>query len=580
MLDLTFKLDETSDNPLYMQIYSYIRGEIASGRIRPETKLPSIRFLAASFGISRTPIALAYEQLVAEGYVKSKPRSGLYAAQLEPYTPAPAAEWHAAFAASGSAFDRLQPRISEPGTDSGASPTEADFGHVRQPYAAAGTGSGASPAGPVFGRAQSLYALPGTGSNASPAGPVSGNAQPPVTAPGTVSDASPHRTTQPHGTGTVPVSPPRAYHASPDEPVSYDFGYGSIDLASFPFHKWRRLMNRCFWPENRKVFLYGDLQGEPELRVEIASYLRQIRGVHCTPEQIIIGAGTYHSLDLLFQLLRDEVKTIASEDAVNAGTKALLGQHGFECRPLRLEADGIKLEDVYESGAQAVYVTPSHQFPFGMTLSAGKRIRLLKWAQEQQAYIIENDYDGEFRYGGKPIPSLQGLDNGGRVVYVGTFSKVLTPSFRISYLVLPPMLLERFRLMRHSYDQLASPILQKTLQLFMQAGDFERHMRKMRSLYQRKRDILLQAIRQHMPEDMEVIGADSGLHILIRMHNGLDEAQLIARAKQAGVAVYPTSTYALVPGLVPPSTVLLGFGGLSAEHIREGIVRLADVWRD
>jgi GntR family transcriptional regulator/MocR family aminotransferase len=401
-----------------------------------------------------------------------------------------------------------------------------------------------------------------------------------VTAPGTDSAAPPHRTTQPHETGTVPVSPPRAYHASPDEPVSYDFGYGSIDLASFPFHKWRRLMNRCFWPENRKVFLYGDLQGEPELRVEIASYLRQIRGVHCTPEQIIIGAGTYHSLDLLFQLLRDEVKTIASEDAVNAGTKALLGQHGFECRPLRLDADGIKLEDVYESGAQAVYVTPSHQFPFGMTLSAGKRIRLLRWAQEQQAYIIENDYDGEFRYGGKPIPSLQGLDNGGRVVYVGTFSKALTPSFRISYLVLPPLLLERFRLMRHSYDQLASPILQKTLQLFMQAGDFERHMRKMRSLYQRKRDILLQAIRQNMPEDMEVIGADSGLHILIRMHNGLDEAQLIARAKQAGVAVYPTSTYALVPGLVPPSTVLLGFGGLSAEHIREGIVRLADVWWD
>ncbi|WP_409342668.1 PLP-dependent aminotransferase family protein [Paenibacillus sp. MBLB4367] len=473
MHDLTFKLDESSGIALYLQIYSYIRSEIAEGRIRPETKLPSVRILSSSLGVSRTPVALAYDQLLAEGYVRSKPRSGLYAVRVDALTPPPAAD-----------------------------------------------------------------------------GPAAGE-----------------------------KSPPRAYHASPDEPVRYDFGYGGIDLASFPFQKWRKLMNRCFWPENRSLFLYGDLQGEPELRGEIASYLRQIRGVRCTPEQIVVGAGTYHSLDLLFQLLKEEVTVVGAERAVNVGIKALFSQYGFQCRPLPLEPDGIRLEDVYESGAQAVYVTPSHQFPFGMTLSAGKRSRLLNWAEERQAYIIENDYDGEFRYGGRPIPSLQGLDNSGRVIYAGTFSKALTPSFRISYLVLPPALLARFRLMRHSYDQLASPILQKTLQMFMQTGDFERHMRKMRSLYQRKRDTLLQAIRQKLPDEIEIIGAGSGLHVLLRTYNGLNEEQLIARAKLNGVAVYPTSTYALEPDSAPPATVLLGFGGLSEELIREGIDKLAEAWR-
>ena len=206
MLDLTFKLDESSGTALYLQIYSYIRSEIASGRIRPETKLPSIRLLAASLGISRTPVALAYDQLLAEGYVRSKPRNGLYAVQLEPFTLTP---------------------------------------------------------------------------------PLALNAE--AQAPAVVAE------------NPSAASPPRAYHASRDEPIRYDFGYGSIDLANFPFQKWRKLMNRCFWPENRRLFLYGDLQGEQELRVEIASYLHQIRGVRCTPEQIIVGAGTYHSLDLLFQ---------------------------------------------------------------------------------------------------------------------------------------------------------------------------------------------------------------------------------------------------------------------------------------
>ncbi|MBP1996379.1 MocR-like pyridoxine biosynthesis transcription factor PdxR [Paenibacillus eucommiae] len=494
MIEFMFKLDETSDEALYMQLYRHIRDEIVLGHIAANVKLPSIRRLSAHLGVSRSPVALAYEQLLAEGYVRSKPRSGLFAAKLD--------------TAGFSAEQRL--------------------GLKSRAVTASGTDSASAPA-----------ALP---------------------------------------------SPKRAYHASQREEVLYDFGYGSVDVASFPLAKWRRLMNRCLQPANSRLLLYGDLQGEPELRAEIAVYLRQMRGVHCLPEQIVVGAGTYHSLDLLFQLLQEDVTCMAAEEAVNDGVKALFEQFRFDCQPLQLESDGVRVEQLYSCAAQAVYVTPSHQFPYGMTMSAGKRIKLLQWATEQNAYIVENDYDGEFRYSGRPIPSLQSFDEEGRVIYVGTFSRSLTPSFRLSYLVLPLPLLERFRERKHSYDQLASPIFQMTLQMFMQTGDFERHMRKMRSVYHKKRDVLLSALRQAFPEHVDIIGADSGLHVLLRVQSRMSETELVEAASREGVAVYPISAYMLAAqmaekGQHEASTVLLGFGGLSESDIRSGVGRLAQAWQ-
>lgn len=503
MFELTPRFDGESAEALYLQLYRYIRGEIAAGRIKAGERLPSIRRLAAHLGVSRTPVAQAYDQLLAEGYARSRPRSGLFAAELD------------------------------------------------------------APATPAMARA--MPTMPAT-----PARPAAGPR--PAAAPG------PHAA----GSGAAPASaahtPQRAYHAAEDAQLRYDFGYGSVDLAHFPLVRWRRLLNRCLLPENSRLLLYGDWQGEPGLREEIAAYLHRMRGVRCTSEQIVVGAGTYHSLELLFQLLQEDVACIAVEEAVNEGVKALLGQYRFACRPLRLESDGIRIEDVAASGAQAVYVTPSHQFPFGMTLSAGKRIKLLNWAKERRAYIIENDYDGEFRYGGRPIPSLQSMDDDGRVIYVGTFSRALTPAFRISYLVLPDALLERFRRRQHSYDQLASPIFQGALQLFMQSGDFARHMRRMRTLYQRKHDALLQAVRGSFGELAELIGEGSGLHVLLRVHNGMSEAELVRTARREGAGVYPTSVYALDEQRAPASTVLLGFGGLSETDIREGVAVLARAW--
>ncbi|MNC22021.1 HTH-type transcriptional regulatory protein GabR [compost metagenome] len=360
-----------------------------------------------------------------------------------------------------------------------------------------------------------------------------------------------------------------------------DFGYGAVDLKSFPAVRWRRLLNRSLQAEANPVLLYGGIQGELGLREQVASYLHQTRGVRCHPSQIVIGAGTYHSLDLLLQLLEGEVRTLASEDHVNTGIKSLFRRFGYSgpsCVPLPLEPDGVSLASLEASGAQAVYLTPSHQFPFGMILSAAKRLQLLQWAETHSSYLIENDYDGEFRYGGAPIPSLQSLDKAGRVIYLGTFSRALAPSFRLSYLVLPRQLAKRFEQGEHSYDQLASPLFQETLRLFMEGGELERHMRRMRVLYEQKHTVLLDALRQNFGDRLQVIGAGSGLHVLVRSSPGMDETDMIRKAARCGVKVYPVSVYSLLAHKKTKGTVLLGFGGLDTEDIRTGVRLLAQAW--
>ncbi|MFC4099551.1 MocR-like pyridoxine biosynthesis transcription factor PdxR [Paenibacillus xanthanilyticus] len=479
-------IDDASDVPVYMQLYGYIKAQINAGQLRPGEKLPSVRLLASLLGRSRTPIALAYDQLAAEGYAVSRPRSGLFVADLAIHSPEIVPS------------PRMGP-IGEPASK----PRPAD--------------------------------------------------DPPL--------------------------PPRAYHAADADEADYDFGYGAVDLSHFPHGQWRKLVGACFLPENGRILLYGDYQGDPGLREEIAAYLLHARGVRCSPDQIVVGAGTYHSLDLVLQLLRPRLREVAAEESVNDGVKSLLLQAGAPVAPIRLEADGIRIEELRATSAQAVYVTPSHQFPYGMTTSIAKRLQLLAWAETRDAYIIENDYDGEFRYGGKPIPSLQGLDPGGRVIYLGTFSKALAPSLRLSYVVLPPEMLSAFKTMAHSYDQLASPIFQAALAQFMRAGDFERHIRRMRMLYGRKQEAVLAAVREHLGDRAEVIGQGSGLHVLLRDREGRREDELVTAARAARVLVYPTSIYALAPELAAPGTVLLGYGGIPIQRIAPGIRRLAEAWR-
>ncbi|WP_010632831.1 PLP-dependent aminotransferase family protein [Sporolactobacillus vineae] len=227
-----------------------------------------------------------------------------------------------------------------------------------------------------------------------------------------------------------------------------------------------------------------------------------------------------------------------------------------------------------------VYVTPSHQFPLGMILPVSKRMKLIQWADTNaNRYIIEDDYDGEFRYIGKPIPSLQGLDQGKKVIYLGTFSKLFIPSLRISYMVLPPSLVapyqQKFRLIK----QTASTLNQQLIFRFMENGDWQHHLNRMRTLYKQKHQILVQELSRHFKGQGKIIGEKSGLHLIIEMNNGMSEQELIESARANGIKVYPTSIYYAANRTPEHPQILLGYGGLTENEIREGIKQLAHAWR-
>ncbi|WP_299088824.1 PLP-dependent aminotransferase family protein [uncultured Metabacillus sp.] len=320
--------------------------------------------------------------------------------------------------------------------------------------------------------------------------------------------------------------------------------------------------------------LYSENQGEFELRREISNYLLQSRGVRSAPEQILITAGTQASMALICLLLALREKTVAMEEPGYSGVRSVLEDQGCYIDPVPLEKDGLSVEHIQTSRAKAVYLTPSHQFPFGMVLSISKRMRLLKWAYQTGGYIIEDDYDGEFRYRGHPIPSLKSLDEQERVIYLGTFSKSFLPSARLSYIVFPPSLMVQYLRKFAAYNQSVSPIIQRAMDLFMQTGEFERHIRRMRKLYQRKHQALLRSIEQYMGNQVKIVGEKSGLHILLKL-KGVTAFELIKNGLQKGVKVYSPSRFWLNPNTEGNSYIMLGFGGLSIEEIEKGVRLLA-----
>lgn len=472
MLEITPNIVNNQTIPLYLQLYQYIRDEIHAGRFNPGTRLPSVRECAKNLRLSRNTIESAYQQLLAEGYLISRPRQGLFVSKLD--------------------------------QELGDQPARS---------------------------------------------------------------FSPIRSSAP----TVQEQAKR--------PILYDFRNGEIDFDHFPLAIWRKLTNQSLLEESYELFQYGHLQGDLELRQKIANYLHQSRGVNCSPDQIVIGAGIQYLLEMLCQLIGQEFRDIAVENPGYSGAKTIFYNYGCTLHPISLEADGLNIDQLASSRARLVYITPSHQFPCGMVLPIAKRLKLLQWAQATNGFIIEDDYDGEFRYYQKPIPSLQGLDRSDRVIYLGTFSKSLLPSIRIGYMILPLQLLERFRSRFVGYEQTVSRLHQRTLQLFMKEGYWARHLRKMRVVYQRKQNALVHTVREHLGERVQLIGSEAGLHILLQVENDMSEAELISSAEEEQVGVYPTSRFWLRPPLEADSpTILLGYGGLAETQIQEGITRLSKAW--
>lgn len=357
-----------------------------------------------------------------------------------------------------------------------------------------------------------------------------------------------------------------------------DFNHGKVDLNHFPFSIWRKLAQRNLYIEERELFLSGDPQGEVLLREEIASYLFQSRGVRCSPDQVIIGAGTQYLIGLL-SLVIGKAPTYSMEDPGFYRIRTVLVDQGVGVRYIPLDEEGISIKHLNDSNARIVYVTPSHQFPNGNIMPVKRRMELLKWAKERNGYIIEDDYDGEFRHVGKPIPSLQGMDVLGRVIYLGTFSKSLIPSLRISYMILPPELARKYHREKFNlYKQTVSRLNQNTLYQFMHDGHWERHLNKMRVIYRRKHAVLLAAIETNFHNRVSVIGDKSGLHILLEVHNDMSEAELIQAAAMKEIKVYPTSIYHQNIDKGQQHEILLGYGGLTESQIEEGIGLLKKAW--
>lgn len=360
--------------------------------------------------------------------------------------------------------------------------------------------------------------------------------------------------------------------------IKIDFNSGKVDLKHFPYNIWKKISIRSLNETERELFFTGDPQGELELRMAIAKYLFESRGVKCSPDQIVIGAGS-QVLMILLCLLIGKQHTFALENPGFHRIRAVLKDQGINIVSIPLNKDGMNVNLLKSSEASIAYVTPSHQFPYGMVMPITRRMELLKWAEENDRFIIEDDYDGEYRYKGKPIPSLQGLDNKGKVVYMGTFSKSLIPSIRISYLVLPTPLLRKYQDHFTIYKQTVSRLHQHTLYHFMNEGHWQTHLNKMRTLYRRKQSTLMQAINTYMGSHVKVIGEKSGLHLIIELDNQMSEEELVTAALNAGVKVYPFSIYYDGHKQTKGSKILLGYGGLSETEIKEGIQLLKETWR-
>ncbi|GER66533.1 GntR family transcriptional regulator [Weizmannia acidilactici] len=376
-----------------------------------------------------------------------------------------------------------------------------------------------------------------------------------------------------HGACTINI--PELKKPLPNH-IRYDFRHGNIDTDNFPFADWKKISNQVLFEKD--IFSYGDRQGEPELRLEIAKYLYESRGVSCSPEQIIIGGGIQQLISLLCFIIGVKDKGIAVENPGYDGARAVFLHHGFQLKSIGIDQCGLKIAELEQSRARFVYVTPSHQFPMGMIMPIANRMKLLQWANRVDGFIIEDDYDSEFRYRGKPIPALQGIDPNGRVIYLGTFSKALLPSIRVAYMVLPEALINKFNENFQSYEQPVSKILQKTLCLFMRQGYWQKHLRKMRHIYQKKHEVLFKAVHEHMGNNVRMIGENSGLHVIMEVKKNDTEDCLIQKARNAGVRVYPTSKYWMNGRQTLHPQLLLGFAGLSEKDIQSGIKILSGAW--
>ncbi|MGC2110901.1 MAG: PLP-dependent aminotransferase family protein [Candidatus Korobacteraceae bacterium] len=464
--------------PLFRQVYLGLREAILSGAFNSSDRLPSTRDVAEQLEVSRTVVLLAYDQLLAEGFVVGRSGSGTYVS--------------AGVGESRGAGSSHQVKLwlSRFGSSAAAAYSRINFPQRRKP------------------------SLP------------------------------------------------------------YDFAYGRSDLETFPFEMWRRMLLRCARKAPVAELDYGPAGGDLRLREAISTHLRRSRAVLCDASQVMVVNGSQQALDLITRVLVERGDRVAIEDPSYQGTREVLRAAGAHLLPISVDRDGLHPAKL-PSNARIAFVTPSHQFPTGAILSLTRRLELLQWAKRRNAVIVEDDYDGEFRYEGQPLESLQGLDREGRVIYIGTFSRTVFSALRIGYLIAPKSLLPAFLAAKWLSDRHTARLEQETLAEFISTGMYERYLRRVRRRNAARRDALLGAIRTHLGDRVEVTGDGAGAHVVLWPKSCVAEDTVITAAASRGVGVYGISRYFLKRPSRPG--ILLGYSRLNETEINEGIRRLGQV---
>lgn len=324
---------------------------------------------------------------------------------------------------------------------------------------------------------------------------------------------------------------------------------------------------------------YEEPQGISNLRRILSNYLYLSRGVKCSAEQIIFTSGHQQSLNIIANLFPYTDWDFAMEDPGYNGTRHTMKQNHFHITPIPVENDGISIKEVQNLFQTLLYVTPSHQFPMGSVLSITKRLQLLEWAEKNNGYIIEDDYDSELRYHNRPIPSLQSIDSGNRTIYLGTFSKSLSPDLRIAYIVLPMPLGASYR-EKYLYANCTVPtLLQLTLAKYMESGEYQRHLNAMRTHYRKKHDYIRKYVADHLSDQAALLGEDSGLHFILSIQNHSNQTELIDVFAQNKIQIYPTEPFWINKDLCPSDQLLLGFSAISMKQLPDAMECLSEVIR-
>jgi GntR family transcriptional regulator/MocR family aminotransferase len=361
---------------------------------------------------------------------------------------------------------------------------------------------------------------------------------------------------------------------------AYDLSTYAVSAESFPFAVWSRLSRKVLSEEGANLVNSTPSKGILRLRQQIALYLQSYRDIQVHPEQILVGAGTEWASSLFFLLLGGAHKRFAIENPGYGKIWRILAAHGLQLARISMQEDGLDLAELRRAKPDVVHITPSHHFPLGTVMPVRQRQALLELAEQLDFHIIEDDYDSEFRFGGRPIPALKSLDGAGRVIYINTFAKSLAPSLRISYMVLPPLLLEKYERELSFYSCTVPGFEQYVMASFMGEGHFSRHLNRMKTLYKKKHDTLLEALgKSAFGHRMRISGKNAGLHFLLQLTGALSEKEMLERALKQGIRINGLSEFYSQKKGIPRSTVVIGFARLPDDAVPELVRKLEIAWK-